>query len=384
MCAWRAAAVSRSKSTSSLRTSTSAVRDGFAFTYRALCRPWPSLLLCSPISPGNCVRFYCEHGSHETVGGGPSLRPILFHNVPLRSNLTLSLPGQSYYTRESHGSVPDVAATRVGTHDVRGESTIGSGAGRLGSRMKIWNTLVTEGVSLGLSKREARWRADITLMSLHLIRAKKTAWLAARASEAAAREVEVAIASAATTEEGQQKRQAEEQAKDAVKKAQIADARAGRAAEVANRERDAYHDLHATMAMQYEASPRIVDDDPLEDLRGPKPTISKIRADLFQHCLGCAGHHNLRICPYVFEDLRDRQVDGWKPGFHPASITSRLFEARMAYDEEFREVVTYLRETFPPAPGGDGLTRNPIRDTRYAPASAAGLCPMAMSTVSPG
>lgn len=369
MCAWRAAAVSRSKPTSFFSTSTSTVRDGLALPHRAPCRPWPwSLLPCSHKFQGKCARFYCEHVSHATVRGDPAPQLSPSHNVRLRGHFP---------------HVPDVAATRVGAHDDKGESTIGSDVGRLGPQSSLWKTFVSESVSLGMSRGEAGWRADITLMSLPLVRAKKTVWQAARASEAAAREAEVAIASAAATEEGQQKRQAEEQAKDAVKKAQIANARAGRAAEVANRERDAYHDLHATMAMQYEATPRIVDDT-VKELLGPTPTTPRVRADLFQYCLGCAGQHALIACPYVFEDLRDRQTEKGESRFHPTSVTSRLFEARMAYDEEFREVVTYLRKTFPPAPGSDGYARVPIRDTRYAPASAAGLCPIAVSMTSPG
>lgn len=271
-------------------------------------------------------------------------RPPPLHKVRLRSYNPIWRHGEVSSTPESYVSGPNVVANRGVAHDDKGES-------------------------------------KMTSMSFPLVAAKKAAWLAARAAEAAARKAEEAIASAAATQEGEPKRQAEEQAEAAAEEARIADARARQAAEVATFERDAYHELHATMAIEYEISPRIVEFEGFS--RSPKPRLPKIQADLLRHyCLGCGGNHALAICAYVFEDLRGKHFIGRHIEFNPTSVTSRLFNDRMAYDEEFREVVTYLRETFRPD-GSGSLLRTTVRDTRYAPASAAGLCPIAKSAMPP-
>lgn len=218
----------------------------------------------------------------------------------------------------------------------------------------------------GYDRHESEWLAILNEKRAALVNAKKRARLDADEFKAAAYNAEKAAARAAAMPEGEKKRGAEAQAGEAASIAHEADVKARRAAAAADVEKAEFDKLQADWMMPSEASPSYL---PTGDFLFDAANHS---AKLRQYCRACGGSHTIAVCHCVFEDMAALST-------HFKRIwESRCFEERMQFDSDFREAITYLRESFRlglTSADNSAFKRYPIRDTRHAPPSAIGLFP---------
>lgn len=346
---------------------------------RALCG-WTDLKTAWPVLSVSRLRdSYCAHGylcsrlysqdvggpadTPDVVVGEPPSGAKVLHNIPIRS-LALLSGVAAENGRAPDGGLSETSAGEEGLLDTTSTTeSISDAEGEIGhavssrsphsisrSRRKATSRRRIEyRVASGLDRQTVEaWELALDKYD-GLLEAKMQAWVATRKSKAAATKAKEATAGVTAAGEGGDSQAAE-------KAAQGASKRARRSATALSLAKAEFDEAYANLMAKYDVT---------VDYKHTQYERRVYLAQAHSPCTVCLLPHHLDLCPLVFPESSPVKA-----------LYGQIynFENRMKYDDDFREAITYIRETFQPFPG-QHRKRFATRDTRNCPTSAIRTSP---------